>query len=222
MSTTNTASNKSVPNWNASGDWFDVCKCNIPCPCIFAQTPTYGDCDGVLAYHIKKGQYGEVSLDGLNVLGLNYFKGNVWAGETKITLAFFFDERANPQQREALQMIFSGRAGGFMAQLANLIGDVRGIEFAPIKFEIAEDLSYWSAEIPEKVMAKAEALTGPTTPPGKRVQTINPPGSEVGPGAAGAVATWGKAVADEVDAMGFKWERKGRSSKHIPFEWSGP
>jgi hypothetical protein len=150
MSTTNTAANKSVPNWNASGDWFDVCKCNIPCPCIFAQTPTYGDCDGVLAYHIKKGQYGEVSLDGLNVLGLNYFKGNVWAGETKITLAFFFDERANPQQREALQMIFSGRAGGFMAQLANLIGDVRGTEFALIKFEIAEDLSYWSAEIPEK------------------------------------------------------------------------
>jgi hypothetical protein len=222
MPTTNTAANKSVPNWNASGDWFDVCKCNIPCPCIFAQTPTYGDCDGVLAYHIKKGQYGEVSLDGLNVLGLDYFKGNVWAGETKITLAFFFDERANPQQREALQMIFSGRAGGFMAQLANLIGDVRGIEFAPIKFEIAEDLSYWSAEIPEKVMANAEALTGPTTPPGKRVQTINPPGSEVGPGAAGAVATWGTAITDEVDAMGFKWERKGRSSKYIPFDWTGP
>ena len=222
MSTTNTAANKSVPNWNASGDWFDVCKCNIPCPCIFAQTPTYGDCDGVLAYHIKKGQYGEVSLDGLNVVGLDYFKGNVWAGETKITLAFFFDERANPQQREALQMIFSGRAGGFMAQLANLIGDVRGTEFAPIKFEIAEDLSYWSAEIPEKVMAKAEALTGPTTPLGKRVQTINPPGSEVGPGAAGAVATWGIAITDEVDAMGFKWERKGRSSKHIPFDWTGP
>ena len=78
-----------------------------------------------------------------------------------------------------------------MAQLANLIGDVRGIEFAPIKFEIAEDLSYWSAEIPGKVMAKAEVLTGPTTPLGKRVQTINPPGSEVGPGADGAVATWG-------------------------------
>ena len=60
------------------------------------------------------------------------------------------------------------------------------------------------------------------TPPGKRVQTINPPGSEVGPGADGAVATGRTAVADEVDAMGFKWERKGRSSKHIPFDWSGP
>jgi hypothetical protein len=84
------------------------------------------------------------------------------------------------------------------------------------------DLSYWSAEIPGKVLAKAEALTGPTTPPGKRVQTINPPGSEVGPGTSGVVATWGKAVADKVDAVEFKWERKGRSSKHIPFEWSGP
>jgi hypothetical protein len=100
-----------------------------------------------------------------------------------------------------------------MAEIANLIGEVRGIEYAPIKFEIADDLSYWSAEIPGKVLAKAEALTGPTTPPGKRVQTINPPGSEVGPG---GVATWGKSLADEVDLMGFKWGRKGRSSKHIP------
>jgi hypothetical protein len=24
------------------------------------------------------------------------------------------------------------------------------------------------------------------------------------------------------NAMGFKWERKGKSSKHIPFDWSGP
>jgi hypothetical protein len=115
-------------------------------------------------------------------------------------------------------MIFTGKAGGFMAEFAKLLGEVKGMDYTPIKFDIAEDLSYWSAEIPGKVLAKAEALSGPTTPPGKRVQTINPPGSEVGPGAAGAVATWGKAVADEVDVMGFKWERKGRSSKHIPFE----
>jgi hypothetical protein len=109
-----------------------------------------------------------------------------------------------------------------MAEFAKLIQDVRGIEYVPIKFEVSNDLSNWSAEIPSKVVAKAEALSGPTTPSGKRVQTINPPGSEVGPGAAGAVATWGKAITNEVDAMGFKWEWDGRSSKHIPFDWSGP
>lgn len=92
------------------------------------------------------------------------------------------------------------------------------MDYTPIKFDIADDLSYWSAEIPGEV----EALTGPTIPPGKRVQTINPPGSEVGPGVAGAVATWGRTITNKVDAMGFKWERNGRSSKHIPFEWSDP
>ena len=210
-----------TPSWNLSGDWFDVCKCNIPCPCTFAQTPTYGDCDGVLVYHIKKGQYGEIPLNGLNVLALSYFKGNIWSGNTKVDIAVFFDERANKEQRDALNMIFTGKAGGFMAEFAKLIGEVRGIEFAPIKFEIADDLAYWSAEIPGKVFAKGEALTGPMTPTGKRVQTINAPGSEVGPG---TVATWGTAVTDEVNApeVRYQWKRSGRSSKHIPFNWSGP
>ena len=218
--TTNDSTVEDIPNWRASGDWFDVCKCNIPCPCTFAQTPTNGECDGVMAYHIKEGNYGEVSLSGLNVLILDSFKGNQWTDHwVKVNVAIFFDEKANEQQRNALNMIFSGRAGGFMAEFAKLLGEVRGIEYVPIKFEIADDLSYWNAEIPGKIIAKAEALTGPTTPPGKRVQTINPPGSEVGPG---AIATWGKSIEDKVNAMGFKWERNGKSSKHFSFDWRGP
>jgi hypothetical protein len=169
-----------IPRWNLSGDWFDVCKCKIAYPRAFAQTPTYGDCDGVLAYHIKSGQYGNISLDGLNVVVLADFQGNIWAGNTKANIAVFFDESANDEQREALNMIFSGKAVGFMAEFAKLIGEVRGIEYAPVKVKIANDLSKWSAVIPGKVIKKGEALTGPMTPPGKRVQTVNLPGSEVG------------------------------------------
>jgi hypothetical protein len=106
-----------------------------------------------------------------------------------------------------------------MAEFATLIKEVSQSEYAPISFEVADDLSHWSAEVPGKVIAKAEALTGPMTPPGKRVQTINAPGSETGPG---TVATWGRAITNEVDALGFKWEWNGRSSKHIPFDWNGP
>ena len=176
-----TTDTNTIPDWKASGDWFDVCNCSIPCPCTFAQAPSYGDCDAVLAYHIRNGHYGQTPLDGLNVLGLSYFKGNIWAGEAKASTGLFFDEQANPQQREALQMIFSGKAGGFMAEFAKIIGDMRGTGYAPIKFEISDDLSRWSAEIPGKVVAKAEALSGPMTPPGKRVQTLNILGSETGP-----------------------------------------
>ncbi len=174
----------------------------------------------MLAYHINIGHYGETPLNGLNVIMVGGFKGNIWAGEAKdATAAFFFDERANEKQRQALQMIFMGKAGGFAAEFAKVIGDILEIEFVLIKFEVAKDLAYWSAEIPGKVVARAEALTGPMTPPGKRVQTANPPGSETGPG---TVATWGRALANEVDAMGFKWDWKGRSSKHIPFDCTGP
>jgi len=208
-----------ILEWHVSGDWFDVCKCSIPCPCTFAQAPSSGDCEGVLAYHIRRGHYGGLPLDGLNLIGVGQFEGNIWSGETKAIMAFFIDERANAPQREALQLIWSGQAGGFPAIFATLVGEMRGIEYAPIEFEIAEDLAYWRAEIPGRVVARAEALTGPMTPAGKRVQTLNAPGSEMGPG---TVATWGRATADRVDAFGFKWEWVGRSSKHIPFDWSGP
>jgi hypothetical protein len=60
-----------------------------------------------------------------------------------------------------------------MTEFAKFFGDIRGIEFVSIKFEVAKDLAYWSAEIPGKVVARAEALTGPMTPRGKRVQTLN-------------------------------------------------
>ncbi len=207
-----------IPRWYAKGDWFDVCRCNIPCPCTFAQAPTFEECDGVLAWHVREGRYGNVALDGLNVLALGFFTGNIWAG-AKASMGIFLDSRANPEQRDALQSIFGGQAGGWPGKFAQTIAEVRGIEFAPIEFEVAGDLAYWRAAIPNRVEARGEVLIGPTTLPGQRVQTHNPPGCETGPN---GVATWGKAVVDKADAFGFKWSRSGQSSKHIPFAWTGP
>ena len=211
-----------VPSWKVSGDWFDLCNCNIPCPCNFGQAPTYGECAGVLAWHINNGHYGDnLSLDGLNFIMVGGFKGNLWDGTVRdMAGGFFIDERADERQRAALQAIFMGRAGGFPAEFAKLFSEIRGIEFVPIKFELAKDLAYWSVDIPGKVAAKAEALSGSMIPPGKRVQTMNSP--EVMIYTQTGVATWGKAAEHEVDAYGFKWNLAGRSSKHIPFVWNGP
>src|SRR2546422_433573 len=90
------------PSWHVSGDWFDACKCRIPCPCTFAQPPTEGDCEGILAYHIREGRFGDVSLDGLNVVALGSFEGNIWDPDTKATMGAVIDERADEQQRGAL------------------------------------------------------------------------------------------------------------------------
>ena len=208
-----------VPQWRLVGDWFDVCNCDIPCPCEFAQPPTGNFCEGILAYHIRDGHYGDVPLDGLSLVTLGAFEGNIWAGEARMTMGLFIDERADDRQRQALQAIFGGQAGGWPAGFAELVGELRGVEFVPIEFEVAGDLASWRVEVPGKVVGRVEALAGPTTPPGQRVQTLNPPGSEVGPG---QVATWGRSIANRVEGFGFKWEWDGKSSKHIPFDWSGP
>jgi hypothetical protein len=71
------------PKWAVKGDWFDTCNCSVPCPCTFAQPPTTNHCEGILAWHIRTGDYGDVRLDGLNVLALGQFDGNIWEGGTK-------------------------------------------------------------------------------------------------------------------------------------------
>jgi hypothetical protein len=77
-------------------------------------------------------------------------------------------------------MVFSGQAGGTPARLSAIWGppEVLGMEVVPIDFEVASDLAFWRAEVPGKVSARAEALTGPMTLPGQRVQLLNAPGSE--------------------------------------------
>jgi hypothetical protein len=71
------------------------------------------------------------------------FKGNIWNRKYKSSYRFlFFDERADDKQHEALSMIFTGEAGGFMSEVVKFIGEMRGMDQIPIKFEISDDLSH--------------------------------------------------------------------------------
>jgi hypothetical protein len=54
--------------------------------------------------------------------------------ETKWKVALYVDERANQGQRDALTQIFSGQAGGHLAGLAPLIGEVMGVKTAAIEY----------------------------------------------------------------------------------------
>ena len=100
-------------------------------PCEFAQPPTNNHCEGVMAYHIREGAYGDVRVDDLSIIAVLWFDGNFWT-KTKVTYGIFIDESADESQREAIQKVFSGQAGGFMAKMAGLIGEGRWIEYVPI------------------------------------------------------------------------------------------
>jgi len=204
--------------WRVAGDFLDFCKCAVPCPCTFGRPPTEGDCDGIIAYRVREGNYGDVDIGGLNIVALGHFEGNIWDDETRMDMGMILDESADESQREALQTIFSGQAGGWPKMFAeNVLGQMLGLEFAQIGIEIDDELSSWSVKVDGKAEGSTELLTGPTSSPGERLAVVNPPGSEVGPGQ--GAATYG--IGDyRADGFGFSWEASGRSSKHIPFVWS--
>jgi len=86
----------------------------------------------LLTWHIDHGQFGEVNLDGFNTALAAYSPGHML--QTKWKVALYVDERANQDQRDALAQIFSGQAGGHLANLGPLIGEVLGVKAVPIEY----------------------------------------------------------------------------------------
>jgi hypothetical protein len=205
--------------WRVVGDFIDFCKCAVPCPCSWGRPPSDGDCQGVIGYRIREGNYGDVKLDGLNVAGVAEFEGNIWDDGVKMDAGFILDARADDSQREALGIVFGGQAGGWPQLFAeNFLGEMKGMDVAEIDLEVADDASSWSLEINGKASGASEVITGPTTRPGEHVRVTNIPGAEAGPNS--GETTYGIATKSEADTFGFKWDWAGRSSKHMPFEWS--
>ncbi len=120
-------------SFQVEGDYFESCTCQVSCPCIFLAPATEDACDVLFAWHIRKGQLDGVALDGLNVAMAVHSPKTMTEGGWKAAL--YLDERADPDQAKALGAIFSGQAGGHLANVAPLIGTVTGVHSAPIRFQ---------------------------------------------------------------------------------------
>ena len=95
-----------LTKWHITGDWFDNCSCAVACPCTFAQAPDNGFCESVLFWHIQRGHYGDINLDGLSFVRVGRWEGDLWAGKAKGSAGIFIDERADERQAEVLPSDF--------------------------------------------------------------------------------------------------------------------
>ena len=116
--------------------------------------PTEGVCDVALMFHIEKGSFGDVALDGLNVARAVHAPGPM--GEGNLAVAAYIDERADDRQTEALGTIFTGAAGGPMAIFAPLITNNLGAKKMPIAYRVEGKKR--SAEIPGILHMQVEPL----------------------------------------------------------------
>ena len=118
--------------WSVQGLYVEACRCEVACPCIFGSAPSAGYCDGLLGWHVDSGRFGDTALDGFIAAMALHSPGHLMQGNWKVAL--YIDQRASPAQREALEAIFSGKAGGHLAGLAPLIGEVLPTKSVPIDF----------------------------------------------------------------------------------------
>ncbi len=103
-------------SYKVEGDYFESCTCTVSCPCIFLAPATEEACDVLFAWHVKGGEMDGVNLDDLNVVLAAHSPRNMTEGGWKVAL--YLDERADPNQATALGAIFSGQAGGHLANVA--------------------------------------------------------------------------------------------------------
>ena len=69
-SVTSTGAYRSDAQWAASATFTDSCCCAPSCPCLFGSPATLGHCDGVTFLEFHRAHYGDVSLDGVNVVAV--------------------------------------------------------------------------------------------------------------------------------------------------------
>jgi hypothetical protein len=115
----------------------EACRCAVTCPCNFGSDPTEVPCGAVIAWAIRDGHYGDTLLRDLNAVAYLQMPGNAFHGGW--TLGFYFDERAEPAQANALGAIFSGQAGGWPAVLGPLVATPLPPKQAPIDIELADE-----------------------------------------------------------------------------------
>lgn len=120
-------------NWKLSGTYFEVCNCEDSCPCVSFDEPTSGECNVLVGWHIDKGAYGGVELNGLNVAMAAHSPGNMQ--KVQWQRALYLDDSASPEQTEALTQIFGGKAGGHFAALLNHVGETLGATRLPMSYE---------------------------------------------------------------------------------------
>ena len=84
--------------------------------------------------HIVEGNFSDVKLDGLNWALTYHWPGALHEGNG--TAQPFVDERATPEQRNALLQIMSGQAGNsWFEVLASIVTTMHEPQFVPIEFE---------------------------------------------------------------------------------------
>jgi hypothetical protein len=200
--------------WKLEGTYFENCNCDWVCLCSVTSLTapsTYDRCQVVLTYHVKSGQVDGVDVSGLTVALVADTPKRMLDGNWRLGL--ILDEKASKEQHEKLAGVFSGQMGGPPAGLGPLIGEVLGVESAPMKY--SDDGLRHSVSIGSDVEIAVEDFVPPQLQggePTRLVGVFHP---------ANTTITIAKPTRSRIKAFGMEFHNEGRSAFSGPFSWSG-
>jgi hypothetical protein len=198
-------------SWQLAGTVFIACNCDYGCPCNFNALPSRGYCEGGWTWCVDRGRYEDTDLDGLNFSVLAKWPGAIHEGNGEALV--LFDERADDAQREAIETLVSGNAGGPWGVLGWTWPTVHGPKAVPFDVKLAGLDSHVKAG--GALDLELQPISNPVT------------GAEVHPGAVlpeGIVvkrADFGASKTFRVDD-GVSYDHSGQYTAVGEFEYSGP
>jgi len=152
-------------SYTLEGDLLEVCNCNVLCPCWIGEDPDEGYCQSTLAYRFTRGEVDGVDVSGVIAAGQVHIPGNVLAGNW--TRQLFISDTASEQQMKAVVDVLTGKKGGPLADLAELIGEELEPQKAATTFELEEGKG--TLKVGDNMEAVMEPYKGPTG----KVTTLN-------------------------------------------------
>lgn len=178
-------------DWYVEGDSFGNCVCGYGCPCQFEDLPTHGHCRGFEVLHIDKGHFGEIDLSGLRVAMLYAWPGPVFEGKGEMQAVV--DERANDQQRQALETIVTGgetsEAATHWWVFRAMSDTVHETLYKPIEMEVDIDARTARARVPGVLESSGRPIRPPHSDGDHRVRINIPNGIEFDTAEVGSAST---------------------------------
>lgn len=196
-------------DWELKGTVIVACNCDYGCPCNFNALPTKGKCEGTWTWHVERGTFGETSLDDLNFTVCVNWPGAIHEGNGEALI--LVDERADEAQRNAIETLVGGDAGGPWGVLAWTWPTIHGPK--PVAYDLHLDGVKTRVKAGNSYEVVSETIKNPVS------------GAEVHPGATlpeGIVfkeAEFGSSTAFRV-SDGIAYEHPGKYTAVGPFEYS--
>lgn len=122
--------------YQLEGQLLEVCNCKTLCPCWVGEDPDFGTCEGTLAWNITRGEINGVDVSGLTICVLAHIPGNILQGNWRAVV--YVDDRASPAQRQALLDVWSGKLGGPVGDLVQLVGEVVAVKDVTVTAEVTD------------------------------------------------------------------------------------